>query len=352
MPFIMLYLIAGTVSQKFIGLYRSTDLFFSGWIEWIGYIPIPGFFTIMAIFTINLFFRFLFKSPWTWNKAGLHLTHFGALLLIVGGLVTAMTTKEGFLVIPEGGTQSIASDYNKRSLVLFEGNTLLAAVPFHKLHKGQNFSFAGLDITIADKCNNCGIQENKQEDDSVIKQSMAKFMQLTDKDEEIEPEMNMNGLTLDIQTTQQDKPHRYLAFEGMPKPITIEAIQNDQSTKTIDILLGKEQWPLPFSITLKDFEKMNYPGTDQAKGYRSQVVLETDDLSWPFEISMNNPLRYNGYSVYQSSFDIKGDGTEISVFAVVYNQGHIIAYISTLILCAGLLLHVYIYYKNRRKKNA
>jgi cytochrome c biogenesis protein ResB len=57
-----------------------------------------------------------------------------------------------------------------------------------------------------------------------------------------------------------------------------------------------------------DFRKITYPGIDLAAGFESDVQL-TDTargLILMRKISMNNPLRYRGYSLFQSSF-IEGE---------------------------------------------
>ena len=58
-------------------------------------------------------------------------------------------------------------------------------------------------------------------------------------------------------------------------------------------------------------------------------------------IKMNEPLRYKNYTFYQSSF-IEEESGETSVFAVVENYGRLFPYISSIIMCFGLLLHLII----------
>ena len=59
---------------------------------------------------------------------------------------------------------------------------------------------------------------------------------------------------------------------------------------------------------------------------------------------MNQPLRHKGYTFYQSSY-IEDDNKEISVLAVVKNLGRALPYLSSLIICIGLLIHIF--YSNR-----
>ena len=63
---------------------------------------------------------------------------------------------------------------------------------------------------------------------------------------------------------------------------------------------------LPFSIELKQFRVEQY-NTGQPKSFESDLVIHDSRLKKPLEktISVNHPLVYRGYNIYQASF---GDG--------------------------------------------
>ena len=63
---------------------------------------------------------------------------------------------------------------------------------------------------------------------------------------------------------------------------------------------------LPFAIELKDFRVEHYK-SGQPKSFESDLVIHDDELEEPLEqtISVNHPLIYRGYALYQASF---GDG--------------------------------------------
>lgn len=96
---------------------------------------------------------------------------------------------------------------------------------------------------------------------------------------------------------------------------------------------------LPFSIELIDFEKQFHPQTLIPKSFKSVVNLTDGDLRQERIISMNDPLRYKGYTFYQASFSENSQG-ESSELAVVKNQGRLFPYISTIIISLGLILHL------------
>ncbi len=69
---------------------------------------------------------------------------------------------------------------------------------------------------------------------------------------------------------------------------------------------------LPFDIELKDFRIEHYV-SGQPKSFESDLVIHDDDLDKPLEttISVNHPLLYKGYAMYQASFNDGGSKLEL-----------------------------------------
>ncbi len=97
------------------------------------------------------------------------------------------------------------------------------------------------------------------------------------------------------------------------------------------------QRELPVTIKLLDFRKIDYPGTQMAAGFESDVEL-TDSkrgLILMRKISMNKPLRYRGFSFFQSSY-IDGP-TQTTVLSVRSDPGTPLVYAGFLIVIAGVV---------------
>lgn len=112
----MALIVAATVTQPDLGLYTSVQRFILSWI-----VPgtiLPGGLAVLAVLAANLLARFLFKSVWQWRKAGIHLTHLGVLVLLVGGLVSMMSLQEGYMVIPEGKTSDQIYAFDKGEITI------------------------------------------------------------------------------------------------------------------------------------------------------------------------------------------------------------------------------------------
>lgn len=336
MPPLMLLLVAGTLAQRWMGLWPALDMFFGGFILWAGPIPLPGAYTLLGVISINLLAKFLFKSDWHWQKAGINLAHLGVIILLFGALLTAITARETYMLIPEGQETPYTYSYDQRTLTIYNGNKPRLTLPYAQIEH-WNLSVLPFKIEILHHCENCEILKREETADynpETPYLGMAEFMALTPKPLEPQPENNLTGFEFAVAGSDNDG--RYIAFDGMPKPVEITA--ND---KTYTIIFGKTQYTLPFSIALKDFVKDDYTGTNMARGYHSDIIIKDGKSQWPARIEMNEPLRYRGYTFFQSSYE-QAPGFEATVLAVVENKGRIFPYISTLIIALGLIMHLVI----------
>lgn len=335
LPFVMAYIIAGTVAQKYIGLYEATKVFFAAPVIWLYGFPLPGFPILLAIITINISCKLIFKSPWRVQNAGVIITHIGVLVLLVGGLFTALFSSEGYIAIGEGEQKSIVSDYHMREFAVTDGeNKTLHQIKHDQLHIGdvKQFQDIPFSIKVLNHCVNCKIIGREDATENHV--GMAQHMALIPDRLEMQNEENFAGLTLEIDNDGQKEI--YVLLEDIPQYPTIITGDN-----TYRLKLQRAQRELPFSVRLLDFEKTVHPGTDVAKEYESRVLVQDGDTSWETTISMNAPLRYKGYTFFQSSF-LNSPAGEVSVLAVVWNVGHAFPYISGLVLSFGLILHLFL----------
>lgn len=336
LPALMLLLIAGTVAQRYIGLYDAQTQFFSSFIFWLGPLPLPAGYTLIGIIFIGLLCKFLYGSTWQWRKAGINIVHLGVLVLLAGGFLTAFKAEEGYLVIPEGGTARFVSDYYQRQLYIVKDGDLIKTVPYRALRTGKADDLADMPFTleILDHCRNCGIIERGEAPEGDLQlRGMAEFMALVPQPPEDEDEANLNGLTVALRGAGAEHDGVHILFEAMPAPLSFEI-----GGVLYELLLGKAQRPLPFAVRLEEFQEVLYPGTDKAQSYHSDVTIIDGALAWPVRIEMNVPLRYRGYTLFQSSFVRDQSGTA-TVLAVVKNEGWLFPYIGTGIIAAGLLWH-------------
>lgn len=117
--------------------------------------------------------------------------------------------------------------------------------------------------------------------------------------------------------------------------------------QAVELQLGEEriaveyrpaQRELPVTIKLSDFRKITYPGSPMAAGFESDVQLTDPQrgLVLMRTISMNHPLKYRGYSFFQSSF-VEGP-VETTILSVRNDPGTPLVYAGFLIVIAGVVV--------------
>lgn len=238
LPWLMFLTVMGTISQKDLGLYNAVEKYFSSFILWIGFMPTPGGLTTIGILFVSLLIKFIFYSPWSFNKTGIILTHLGILLLLLGGLVTAITNKEGFMIIPEGRNINTYSDYYERILYFKTNGEITRTIPFSLLKEKNKINSSALQIEVVQKCDNCGA---KAPDGSFSNlKGLAKNMMLYSIPSEKQKEANFSGLTIDIQDkTNPDNNGIYIIMEDIQKNPQFKTPDGD-----IEIFLDRQKTEL------------------------------------------------------------------------------------------------------------
>lgn len=97
---------------------------------------------------------------------------------------------------------------------------------------------------------------------------------------------------------------------------------------------------LPFSIELKEFRLIRYPGSGSPASYESDLLIHDGDAPWEAHVYMNNVLDLRGYRFYQSSYDEDEKGTILSVS--LDRTGTTITYIGYALLIIGFLLMLFV----------
>lgn len=162
-----------------------------------------------------------------------------------------------------------------------------------------------------------------------------------------ESEVNIVSAYVKIRDKGQNELGTYLLSQGIHDPqmnrnSSPEKIQVDG--RTFELQFRFRETLKPYQISLIDVKRDDYTGTATPRNYSSDVQIEGDDgVSEQFgHIWMNNPLRFQGETFYQSQYMSPrdtGEGVEGTTLQVVTNAGWLIPYVSCVLVGLGMLVH-------------
>ena len=111
-----------------------------------------------------------------------------------------------------------------------------------------------------------------------------------------------------------------------------------EGAKPIRVEYRPDQRTLPMTVKLLDFRKIDYPGIQLAAGFESDVELSDPARGVVLmrTIKMNHPLKYRGYTFFQSSYVANG-GPETTILSVRNDPGTPLVYAGFLIVLAGVV---------------
>ena len=358
---LMALVVIGTLSQSTIGLYASQKIYFSSFFFTYFGVPLPGGYMVMTVIFIGLLCKLLFHTQWNNSKQwGTHIIHIGVVSLLLGGLLTSIFGEEGSLVLKEGETSNVVSHY-------YDSELVIARVASHKRQKV--FKRAGKKKSSLDKSftehneivfhqkklfsqevlahkqlpfavniihffKNCQIFKRAQPAEGIYR-GFNKIFFIQKIASYKEAEKNIPCVEVVI-TKNSQSLGRYAVYKFMPISQTLTV-----NGEKFIMKIRNVETKLPFSIKLIDFTKKNYAKTNVASNYKSEVVLIDGAVTQRKVIQMNEPLRYKGYTFYQASF-VQNNNRETSIFSVVKNIGWSLPYITSLIICLGMLIHLLI----------
>ena len=351
MFWLMILVVLGTLAQADIGLYESQQKYFSSWIAWFKFIPTPGGRLTLLVMFINLLFFMFDPLFWSFKKIGVITTHLGVLLLLAGGGITAWFSSEGMMTIEEESSSNYVFNLYKKELAIVDmsnNNYDEVVVISDKLLAKEDIiedSSIPFSIEIIDYFTNCEIKERVNS--GLEYKGLAKRFELSELKDEQEIETNRPGITFRIFNSNQETDGIYALFLQQNVPQTINV--ND---KVLNLALRRERTYLSFDLELIDFKKDMHPGTEIAKSFSSKINLHEDGIKRPILIQMNEPLRHQNYTFYQSSYR-EGLDRDTTILSVVKNYGRLFPYISSIIMSFGLLLHIILkvprLFKERKK---
>ena len=302
------------------------------------------------------------------KRAGIVLLHAGVGMLMVYEILVGLNagTMEASMSIEEGQTAVYTTDIRSCELVIADlsdaKEDVETIIPGRMLEKGEKYDDKQLPFIV---------ELLDYHPHSTLYNKVAKFNMSRPgmpAEEPKTPDLATTGLgkTFRIQpletsvgtdtSGQVDTPSAYVRLVSrvdgkalgtyLATTILTRSESFEYQGKSYELELRFRRSYTPYHVTLQDVQKNVYVGTDRPKDFRSIVTLvdtsREDAKPIDFEIWMNNPLRYGGFTFYQSNYDAGGGGhREMTSLQVVENEGWTIPYIACMITAVAMLFQFF-----------
>lgn len=355
----------GTLAQVNEGLYNAQARWFRSFFIWWGpagaewKIPfMPGGYLVGTSLVVNLIAAHIQRFRFTWSKLGIHVTHGGLILLLIGQLATDLLSRETTMSFAEGETRNYSTSPAVVELVFTTDagkEEEVIAIPQSRLVSRGEIKSEKLPFTIRVK-------------DYYMNSDIRQRAPMMDKGT---PPAN-SGVGPKVTLTPQPEV-KTMDQRNMPAVIfELNSAQNSLGTwvahpmlneqlfgvdhKTWRLALRFERHYHPFFVKLLKTTHEVYRGTDIPKNFQSRVRIENPAKheSREVDIYMNNPLRYEGLTFYQYQMgrDEVDQSRGTSALQVVRNPSWLTPYLGCALVGGGLVIqflsHLLGFIKKRR----
>lgn len=135
-------------------------------------------------------------------------------------------------------------------------------------------------------------------------------------------------------------PAMHFTFHGQDYWIGLDSVLRIYLEDRMYLIsYGHKQLELAFPLKLKEFHVGMYQGTARAASYESIVEVPTKGI---VKISMNEPLQFQGFTFYQSSFEKNEKGEPVaSILSVNHDPGRWIKYTGSMMMVLGSIMLFY-----------
>ncbi len=359
-----------TLEQTKVGIWGVQQKFFhSLFVLWQipnTSIPIPVFpggYFIGGLLLINLITAHFYRFKFEWHRAGIQLTHFGLILLLLGELLTGLWQRESQMQIHVNERKSYTEDIRFNELAIINktdpklddvvaiSDSILSDSNRVIQHPKLPFQ-----VKVCSHYPNAMLQVKEQVPPNFI--PAPNF-----SNQGIGPRLALFPMSVTYKENDRNAPAAEVELIGSEGSLGVWLVSVmlsipqtfEYQGHTWEVTLRSKRYYELHSIELLKVTHDVYPGTDIPKNFSSCVRVKSNDGHDDREvfIYMNNPLRYRGLTYYQYQMD---GANGLSVFQVVRNPSWILPYISCLMMSTGLViqfcLHLVGFLRCRQKSAA
>jgi hypothetical protein len=366
----MVLVFVATLAQVEIGIYGVQEKFFRSFFV-LANIPgtnipfpvMPGGYLVGGFLMINLVAAHLTRYKLTWGKLGIHLTHIGLMVLLVGELIIGLVQEDFSLRLAEQETRAYSESFRRNEIVLINKSDpvedQVVAIPESFIADQTPVQHGNMPFRVVTRAYypnaNIGLLSSLPEgiDASVLAPNFST--------QGIGPRLGISPLPISYNDQERNLPAALIELQGIDgvlgtwlvSPMLIAPQKFEYDGVPWEISFRFEREYKPFSVELIELKHDIYPGSNIPKNFSSLVRVRAIDGSEDREslIYMNHPLRYRGFTFYQYQMD---SANGFSVLQVVRNPARWLPYLACVLMTLGLTWQFTLHLKRfgARRKSA
>jgi hypothetical protein len=337
----------GTLDQVERGLHHAQQKYFHSFVvvQALGPLAIllPGAYAVMALLLVNIVLGVLLRMRKGWAQAGMLMVHGGVVVLLLGAFVSFHYAVNGSMTIREGETAQAFTSEDGWELVVegpaAESQLTIPGSEFIHLRGEEVKRVAVAGAPFALELHHYYRHAAPAPPGPMVAPAspVVEGTYLQPLPPAKERAQEAAGVYARVIPENGGAPVEQILWGGNPEPVS-EATPEG----TWRLGLRRQQIELPFSLGLERFQRELHPGTDLPKAFSSEITRTDGEIRERALISMNAPMRYQGYTFYQSSWGPQDAAPGVplySVLAVARNPAERFPLYACAIIAAGMALH-------------
>ncbi len=349
----MVLVFVATLAQVQLGIVGVQERFFRTFFVLAFYgesrIPVPvypGGYLIGGLLMINLLASHLYRFKLSWKKLGIHLTHLGLIVLLVGELVSGLLQEDFVLSLRQGETKGYSEAMRDNELVIIDTTNPdfdeVVAIPESLLAEGDPIQHGKLPfrVLIHGYYPNANLSMRNQ-----MGSDPTMHFAPNPANQGLGPRVAITPMPITYRDDERNLPAAVVELVGtdgslgtwLVSSMIVQPQSFEHEGRSYTLAMRFEREYKPFTVTLLQLKHDVYAGSNIPKNFSSRVRVKATDGSEDREslIFMNNPLRHQGYTFYQYQMD---SANGVSRLQVVRNPGYALPYIACILMTLGLLL--------------
>lgn len=313
---------------------------------------LPGGYTLMAVLFVNMLLGGIIRIRKSPKTIGVIISHFAILFMIAAGAVSYHFAVEGNMSLREGETSDEFLSFHDRVIEIEKVQTdekarrsalVIDESQYTDLSAGKGRTFTHDSLPFELMITNWKKHAQPKPDregsrsDAIDGYFIQEVSTLDESGAALPDEQLASACVAIVKDKKTGAEQKGILWEFAAAPWTVTAGQDKYL-----ISLVHRAYKLPFAVKLDKTEEEKHPGMRMARRFTSWVTKLENGREEKRVITMNEPVRSEGYAVFQSTFssgEREGTGVKSSGFMIVENPSDHWPLISCIIVAEGLLLH-------------